>query len=78
MKPIFKIALIVLAICVASSIMQIFGGLVCFLMAPILLIIAIVKFSQKKISEAQGYLLGVGISLLIGYSLCSYFPLHIQ
>jgi hypothetical protein len=78
MKVQFKIALIVSAICAVAALLQIVGGLLCFLVAGICFIVAIVKFSNKKVSEGQGFLLGVGISLLIGFSLCSYYPLVIH
>jgi hypothetical protein len=78
MKIQFRIALIVSAICLVAALLQIVGGLLCFLVAGLCLIIALVKFSQKKVSEGQGYLLGVGISLLIGFALCSYYPLVIH
>ena len=78
MKVQFKIALIVTAICLVTGFLQTIGGLLCFFIAAICLFIAMVKFSQKKVSEGQGYLLGLAISLLIGFSLCSYFPLVIH
>jgi uncharacterized membrane protein len=78
MKVQFKIALIVSGICAFACILQIMGGLLCFLVATVCLIIALVKFAQHKNEEAQGYLLGLGISVLIGFSLCSYYPLVIH